>query len=245
MNRIAQCLAIALAGLAMTACVDAAGEPDLGAIKTELGKKFNGRTVQSVRPTPLKGLYEVVLAPRQVVYADAKGDYILVGDMVDMKRRASLTEERMRELSRTDFNKLPFDQALKLVKGDGSRKVAVFSDPDCPFCKKLERDTLAKLDNVTIYTFLLPLTQLHPDATRKSNLIWCAQDKQKSWEEWITAGKLPANDGSCPTPVAELAKLGEKLGINGTPTMVFESGEVASGAMEAPDFEAKLVAKKP
>jgi thiol:disulfide interchange protein DsbC len=245
MNRIAQCLAIALAGLAMTACVDAAGDPDLGTIKTELVKKFKGRTVQSVRTSPIKGLYEVVLEPRQVVYADAHGDYIVVGDLVDMKRHASLTEERMRELSRTDFSKLPFDAAFKVVKGNGARKVAVFSDPDCPFCKKLERDTLAKLDNVTIYTFLLPLTQLHPDSSRKASLIWCAQDKSKAWEGWMFEGKLPENDGSCANPLKEIEALAGKLGVQATPSMVFESGEVTAGAIDPDAFEAKLVAKKP
>jgi thiol:disulfide interchange protein DsbC len=183
--------------------------------------------------------------PRQVVYADAKGEFVMVGDLVDMKRHASLTEERMRELSKTDFSKLPFDQAFKVVKGDGSRKVAVFSDPDCPFCKKLEHDTLSKLDNVTIYTFLLPLVQLHPDSARKASLIWCAQDKVKAWNDWMNEGKLPENDASCANPGKDVLTLAGKLGVNATPTMVFESGEVSAGAMDAKEFEAKLAAKKP
>jgi thiol:disulfide interchange protein DsbC len=245
MNRLAKCLTIALAGIAMTACVDAAGDPDLGTVKAEISKKFTGRNVQSVRATPVKGLFEVVLEPRQVVYADAHGDYVLVGDLVDVKKHVSLTEERMKELSRTDFSKLPFDQAFKIVKGNGSRKVAVFSDPDCPFCKKLEHDTLAKVDNVTTYIFLLPLTQLHPDSSRKASLLWCAQDKQKAWDAWMAEGKLPANDGSCATPLKDIEALAGKLGVQATPTMVFESGEVAAGAFDADTFEAKLVAKKP
>lgn len=246
MNRLIKRLAIVLAGIAMVACVDAAGEPKLDAVKTDLAKKFVGRTVQSVRTTPLKGIYEVVLEPRQIVYTDAKGDYVLVGDLVDFNKRVSLTEERIRELSRTDFAKLPFDQAIKIVKGNGSRKVAVFSDPDCPYCKKLERDTLAKVDNVTVYTFLLPLTQLHPDAEHKAGLLWCAQDKPKAWQEWMLEGKLPQNDGACANnPVATLNGLAMKLGVSATPTMVFESGEVSAGAMDADEFESKLTAKRP
>lgn len=245
MNRLLKRLAILVAGLAMVACVDAAGEPDLGAVKAELSKKFVGRTIQSVRTTPLKGLYEVVMEPREIVYTDSHGDYLFLGDMVDFKRRISLTEERMRELSRTDFSKLPFDESFKIVKGKGTRKLAIFSDPDCPYCKKIERDTLAKIDDVTIYVFLLPLTSLHPDSARKASLLWCAQDKPKAWQEWMFEGKLPANDGSCVTPIQPVLQFAQKLGVTATPTLVFESGDVSAGAMEAGELETMLAAKKP
>lgn len=244
MRTLSQRLAAAMVGLALVACgANAAGDsPE--SVKAAVEKKIPGRPVTSVRATPIKGIYEVVFGPKQVVYTDAKGDYMLVGDLVDIKQRISLTEQRIRELSRTDFSKLPLDKALKLVRGNGARKVAVFSDPDCPFCRKLERDTIAKLDNVTVYTFLYPLKELHPDAARKSALIWCADERQKAWQEWMFEGKLPTNDGSCATPLAELLALGEQLGVTGTPTMVFENGEVLSGAIEAADFEARLAAKK-
>ncbi|QDQ27331.1 DsbC family protein [Chitinimonas arctica] len=244
MTSLSKRLLTAAVGLALVACANAAGGDSPESVKVELKKKFPDRQVESVRTTPVKGLYEVVFAGRQVIYSDARADYILVGDMVDVKSRSSLTEARIRELSKTDFNALPLDKAIKLVRGTGARKVAVFSDPDCPFCKKIEQETLSKLDNVTIYTFLYPLTQLHPDAPRKSALIWCAADKQKAWEGWMFEGKLPEGDGKCPTPLADIETLTNKLGISGTPAMVFENGEMMSGAIPLEAFEAKLSAKK-
>lgn len=256
MKAFAQRSAVLIAGLSLLACgANAAGGAKketaapaaLEAVKAEVQKKFPQRPVASVRMSPVKGLYEVVFAPRQVVYTDAKADYMLVGDLVDVAKKTSLTEERVRELSRTDFSKLPFDSALKLVRGNGSRKVAVFSDPDCPFCKRIEQDVIAKLDNVTVYTFLFPLTSLHPDATRKSNLIWCQPDPQKAWTDFMINNKLPtaAPSPNCEAPIAKLQALGEELGVTGTPAIVFESGEIVSGAIPLEAFEQYLAAKKP
>ncbi|MFC4161047.1 DsbC family protein [Chitinimonas lacunae] len=255
MKVFAQRSAVLLAGLTLLACgANAAGAKpqkegaaSVEAVKAEVQKKFPQRPVSSVRPTPVKGLYEVVFAPRQVVYTDAKADYMLVGDLVDVARKTSMTEERVRELSRTDFSKLPLDQALKLVRGNGSRKVAVFSDPDCPFCKRLEQDVINKLDNVTVYTFLFPLTSLHPDAPRKSNLIWCQPEPQKAWTDFMINNKLPtaAPAPNCTAPLEKIQVLAEQLGITGTPAMVFESGDIVSGAIPMEEFERQLVAKKP
>jgi thiol:disulfide interchange protein DsbC len=239
MNPIAKRIAAVSIGLALAACANAAGD-NTASVKAAVEKKFPQRPVASVRATPVKGVYEVVFAPKQVVYTDAKVDFIFVGDMVDLKTRTSLTEARIKELSRTDFASLPLDKAIKEVRGNGARKVAVFSDPDCPFCKKLERDTIAKLDNVTVYTFLMPLAQLHPDAARKSALIWCAADPVKAWKDWMLDGKLPQGEAQCANPLAEIAALSEKLDVSATPSMVFESGELVSGAIEAADFDAKL-----
>jgi len=233
----------ALVGLSLAACANAAGDAPAN-LKADIQKKFPNRPIESVRTTPLKGIYEVVMEGRQIIYTDNRGDFILVGDLVDVKNKVSLTESRMKELTRVDFASLPLDKALKLVRGTGARKVAVFSDPDCPFCKKIERETIAKLDNVTVYTFLYPLAQLHPDAARKSALIWCAADRQKAWQGWMFEGKLPEGSDSCPNPVADTVALADKLGINGTPAMVFESGELVSGAIPVEEFEAKLSAKK-
>ncbi|MBV8656855.1 MAG: DsbC family protein [Burkholderiales bacterium] len=243
MKPIARCLLVAGLALSMAACVNAASEPDLKAVKAEIQKKLPQRTVDSVRTTPVKGIYEVVMKPHQIVYTDAHADYMFVGDLVDLKNRVSLTELRQSELMRTDFSTLPLDKAFKVVKGDGSRKVVVFSDPDCPFCKRLENDTLSKIDNVTIYTLLFPLTSIHPDSARKAGLIWCADDKQQAWQDWMTTGKLPVNDGKCETPVAEIASLAEKLNVQATPTIVFESGEIVPGAIDPATFEAKLAKK--
>lgn len=232
----------AVLGLGFSACVNAASEIDK--IKDEVSKKFPQRPVKSIQATPVKGLYEVVFAPRQVVYVDAKVEYALIGDMVDIKKRVSLTEARVKELSRTDFSKLPLDLAVKVVYGNGSRKVAVFSDPDCPYCKKLESDTITKLENVTVYNFLYPLS-FHPDAERKSGLIWCSSDRVKAWNDWMLEGKIGDGKPDCESPVAKTAKLAAQIGVNATPTMVFENGEIVAGAVDKDTFEAKLANKKP
>ncbi len=230
--------------LALAACANAANETDT--VKAELKKKFPGREVQSVQKTPLKGIYEVVMVPKQIVYTDAKGDYAFVGgDLVDINKKHSLTEARYAELNKTDFSKLPFELAMKTVRGDGSRKLAVFTDPDCPFCKKLEREGLKELDNVTIYYYLYPIPTLHPDAARKSALVWCSGEQQvQSWNKLMREDVQPAGDGKCDNnPIAKIDELAKKLDITATPTMVFESGEIAAGAMDSKMLEAKLAAK--
>ncbi|MBV1774098.1 DsbC family protein [Burkholderiaceae bacterium DAT-1] len=224
--------------LTFAACANAANETE--SVKSAVQKKLPQRKIESVRPSPVKGVFEVVIAPRQVVYTDAKADFMFVGDMVDLKRQVSLTEERMNELMKTDFNKLPFESAIKVVKGNGSRRVAVFSDPDCPFCKKLEQETLSKLDNVTIYNFVFPIASLHPDAARKSALIWCAEDKLVAWNNWMFNGTLPDNKGDCAHPISALQKVGEDIGVNATPTIVFENGQIIPGAIDSATFETQL-----
>ena len=146
---------------------------------------------------------------------------------------------RLVQFTRVDFAGLPFERAIKTVKGRGQRKLAVFSDPDCPYCKRLERDTLARLDNVTIYTFLFPLDQ-HADAARKATVIWCAGDRAKAWEDWMQNGKLPASSRTCAAPLAANIETGNTLGITGTPTMVTERGELVAGAVDITTLEAKL-----
>ena len=122
----------------------------------------------------------------------------------------NLTEERLRKLNRVDVGALPLDMAIKKVKGNGARKMYVFSDADCPFCAKLEQE-LKNVDNVTIYTFLFPIDQLHPDAARKSRMIWCAPDRVKAWDAFYESGALPDNAGDCDNPIAKTVELGAAL----------------------------------
>lgn len=238
-------LAAGLIGL--TACSASADSPaqQMEFIKTELTKKLPGREIAAVNPTQMKGIYEVVLAGNVIVYADAKAEFLIFGDMVDVARRKSVTEERLAELRKIDFSQLPLDQAVKVVHGDGSRKIAVFSDPDCPFCKKLEQDSLKNLSNVTIYTFLMPLAELHPDAARKSRLIWCAADRAAAWTDWTVNGKLPQGvKDDCENPVEKNIQLGHKLGISGTPALVFSSGKLVPGAIPQEQIEFLLQEEK-
>jgi thiol:disulfide interchange protein DsbC len=204
-----------------------------------LEAKFPGMEVRMINKAPVGGLYEVVLAD-QIIYTDAKVAYILVGSIYDTSDKTNLTEERTRQLNRVAFDSLPLNLAMRKVKGNGQRRLAVFSDADCPFCARLENE-LKGIDNVTIYTFLFPIPDLHPDATRKSRQIWCSPEPQKAWDEFFATKKLPDNKGDCTTPIAELAALGEKLRVSATPTLVFADGTMIPGALGADRLEAELV----
>jgi thiol:disulfide interchange protein DsbC len=184
-------------------------------------------------------LYEVQF-DEQIVYTDAKVTYVLVGSIYEAATKKNLTEAKQREYSRVAFDSLPLNLAFKKVKGNGQRKIAVFSDPDCPFCARLEQE-LKGIDNVTIYTFLYPIDQLHPDAARKSKLIWCAPDKVKAWDAFFESGALPKNSGDCDNPVAATNALGQKLRVTATPTLVFADGSVVPGALPAQRLEAEIV----
>lgn len=224
--------------VALTACGAQADTPPKD-LKTILTKKL-GRPVDSVNGTPIKGVYEVVLGKRQIIYSDAQGNYAFIGDLVDISKKESLTEKRLAEMMKTDFAKLPLADAIKEVRGDGSRKLAVFTDPDCPFCKRLEQQSLDGVTNTTIYYFLMPLTQLHPDAERKSKAIWCAPNRLAAHTDWMLQGKLADNAADCDNPIARNIELGAALGISGTPALVFGNGEIVSGAIPKDELEALL-----
>ncbi len=215
---------------------DAARE--LAAVKKSLEAKFPGAQLGSVTKSPYFGLYEAQLDDR-IVYTDAKVMYVFVGSIYDTVGRVNLTDARLRQLNRVDVGALPLELALKKVKGDGSRKLVVFADADCPFCKRLEAE-MKGLDNVTIYTFLFPIDSLHPESARKSAQIWCSADRNKSWDEWFDSGKLPDNKGDCPTPIAQTAALGQKYHVNATPTLVFADGSVIPGALPLAQLESEI-----
>lgn len=207
-------------------------------IRSSLEKQFPGAKVQSVVKTPYAGLYEVFMEG-QLFYTDANARYLVVGKIIDAKTRVNLTEQRSEDLLRVSFASLPFDDALKVVRGNGSRKLAVFSDPDCPFCRQYEED-LARLDNVTIYTFMFPIEGLHPGAADKSRKIWCAPNRVEAWDQWMRKGVLPQNAGNCDNPIARNIQLGSRLGINGTPTTIFADGRRVAGRIPAPQLEQRI-----
>lgn len=204
-------------------------------------KAFNDNeiTVQKVNYTPIQGLYEAVVAGNKIVYTDENGQYMLVGNLLDIDNKVSLTEKRMNELSKIDFSQLPLDKAIKVTRGDGKRVLAVFSDPDCPYCKKMEGE-LAKLENVTIYTFLMPIPSLHADAQKKAVQIWCQPKPAEAWNNWMRKGKMPPAVKECTNPVADIIALGNKLGFDGTPTLVFPNGKTIAGGMPKEALEAEL-----
>jgi thiol:disulfide interchange protein DsbC len=211
---------------------------DAAAVKKLLEAKFPGATISSVVKSPFFGLYEAQFEDR-IVYTDAKVTYVLVGAIYDADSKQNLTEARQRQLNRVAWDSLPLDLAFKRVKGKGTRKLVIFADADCPFCKRLESE-LKSVDDVTIYTFLFPIDQLHPDASRKSALIWCAPDRAKAWDEFFDTGKLPDNKGDCPTPIKDTALLGNRLRVAATPTLVFADGTVIPGAIPLAQIESEI-----
>jgi thiol:disulfide interchange protein DsbC len=208
-------------------------------LKSALEAHMDGATVKSIDKTPIPGLYEVNLGT-QIIYSDASGNYVLLGDMVDTRNSKNLTEARMSELNKIDFAKLPLENAVKVVKGNGSRKIAVFSDPNCPYCKQLET-TLKSIDNVTVYTFLYPV--LSPDSTLKSKSIWCSKDRGMTWESWMLDHKAPTTAASCDTTAIDKnLKLGRSMNVTGTPTVFLADGRRLPGAVPADRLEKELSA---
>lgn len=200
--------------------------------------------VESVTKTPYAGLYEVFMGG-QIVYTDEKLTFLIAeGHLVDPKTKKDITSERMEELTKIDFSSLPLDQAIKVVKGNGSRKLVVFSDVDCPFCKRLEQNELSNITDVTIYTFLYPIEQLHPDAANKSKSIWCASNRVKAWNDWIFNNKLPSNSGKCEVPLEKVGELARKHGVSSTPTLFFADGRRLLGAQPYKEIENYLQAAK-
>ena len=153
--------------------------------------------------------------------------------------KRDLTSDRVDELNRIDFQTLPFDRVVKIVRGDGSRRLAVFTDPDCPYCKMLEKE-LASVTNVTIYSFLFPLTAIHPKAEAKAQSIWCSPDRAAAWTHWMLDGKEPETKSCEGIPTAEIVELGKKLNVTGTPTMYFSTGRRQTGGMRAQDLTEAL-----
>ena len=143
-------------------------------ITSKLESRYADRKlkVEEIAAAPVAGWYEVVVNGKNLVYVDASAEYMLVGDLISTQDGKSLTEERKAMLNKIDYDKLPFDKAIKEVRGNGKLQVAVFSDPDCPFCKKLEHE-FGKMTDITIYNFMMPIPQLHPDAARKAVQIMC------------------------------------------------------------------------
>ena len=186
--------------------------------------------IDEVTASPIPGLYEVRFGGTEIVYVDATGQYLVQGAMLDTKTMANLTEQRIDKLTAVDFKSLPMQDALVIKQGDGSRKLAVFADPNCGYCKRFEREMLA-LQNVTIYTFLMPI--LGPDSTVKSRDIWCAKDAAKAWRAWMVDGVAPekAADTCKAETLARNVELGRKYRVNGTPALFFEDGTRKPGAL--------------
>ncbi|NRO98359.1 thioredoxin fold domain-containing protein [Paraburkholderia sp. NMBU_R16] len=206
-------------------------------LKATLQARLPDLQIKSITKAPVAGLYEVNVGA-QLIYSDANGDYVFVGDLLDTKAHANLTEARLAEINKVDFASLPLANAVKVVKGNGSRKMAVFSDPNCPYCKQLEA-SLKSIDNVTVYTFLYPV--LSDDSTAKAKAIWCSADRAKTWEAWMLERRAPSGAGTCDTSAIDKnLALGRGLNVTGTPTIILADGRRLPGAVSADALERAL-----
>lgn len=230
---------LAAAGFALHAL--AAGEPGTDRIKESIQKLSGGRVeVKSVTRTPVPGIFEVNIGG-QVLYTDSTGRYVINGELVDTKTGTNLTEERLAEINRIKWSDLPLARAIKWTKGDGSRQIAVFSDPNCGYCKRIEQ-TFQQMDNITVYTFLYPV--LSPDSEVKAKQVWCAADRTKTWRDWMLNKVALSGNGNCKTPLDENLALGHSLNISGTPAVFFMDGTRIPGAADAATLERKLASLK-
>jgi thiol:disulfide interchange protein DsbC len=193
--------------------------------------------IDEVTKTPMPGLYEVRVNHSDVFYTDAEGNFLIQGSLIDTKARVDLTEQRVNKLSAIDFADLPFKDSFTIVRGNGKRKLAVFEDPNCGYCKRFERD-LAKIDNVTVHVFLYPI--LGGDSPEKSRNIWCAKDKGKAFLDWMLKDVTPPTASCDGTAVARNVELGKKARITGTPTLIFADGTRVPGAIGADRIEKLL-----
>jgi thiol:disulfide interchange protein DsbC len=196
--------------------------------------------IDEVGKTPIPGLYEVRIG-QEILYADEQGNYLIQGNLIDTKTQTDLTEARLAKLSAIDFASLPLKDAVVIKQGNGTRRMAVFGDPNCGYCKRFERD-LAKLQDVTIYTFLYPI--LGPDSNAKSKDIWCAQDSAKAWRAWMVDGVTPPKSmGKCDSAALERnVEFGKKHRVQGTPAAIFEDGTRVPGAISLDRLEKSLAA---
>ena len=194
--------------------------------------------IEEITPTPLAGIYELRLSTNEIYYSDAAGNFLIQGNLIDTKNRRNLTEEREAKLSAIDFSALPLKDAITLVRGNGKRKLAVFEDPNCGYCKRFERD-LSKVDNVTVYLFLYPI--LGADSTDKSRNVWCAKDPASAWTQLMSRDQAPANAQCSTAAIERNIEFGRKHKITGTPTLIAQDGSRVPGAINTAQIE-KLLA---
>jgi thiol:disulfide interchange protein DsbC len=231
---------IAAAGLSVLVAFSAQAQQDDARMKAELQHKIPEATVDSVRKVPYGGLYEAVIAG-DIYYTNATMDFIITGQLIDLKTSENITDKRMQQLTAIKWDSLPLDQAIKIQRGNGSRKIAIFEDPNCGYCKRFERD-LQGLTDITIYVMLYPI--LSPDSMEKSKAIWCSADPGKVWLDHMVRDAAITGDTKCATPVDKNLALGQARRVRGTPTIIFENGDRIPGAIPMADLEKKFAQVK-
>lgn len=229
--------------LALIASLSLGALAQEAAIRKNLAERLpNLPKIDEVTKTPMDGLYEVRINQSEIFYTDAGGNFIIQGNLIDTKARVDLTEQRVEKLTAIDFKDLPLKDAFTIVRGNGKRKVAVFEDPNCGYCKRFERD-LAKVDNVTVHVFLYPI--LSQDSADKSRHIWCAKDKGKAFLDWMVRDITPPAASCDAAALARNVEFGKKMRITGTPTLIFANGNRVPGAIPQDRIEKLLAEAQP
>jgi thiol:disulfide interchange protein DsbC len=209
--------------------------PQYAELARKLAKTLPEYTIEHIAPSGVDGILEVLMEGNRIVYTDTSGKHLFNGHLFDIDAHEDLTERRIEALTRVDVKQLPLGDAFDVVRGDGKRQLYLFEDPDCPYCKKFE-EQLPKINNVTLHVFLYPLTTIHPHAYEHAQSVWCAKDRQKAWADKMLKGIDPPA-AKCANPIDRNLALGDKLHIDGTPTIVFADGRVRAGSMSAEDLE--------
>ena len=195
--------------------------------------------IEEVSKTPMTGLFEIRVNGNDIFYTDSDGSFLFQGSLIDTRLKRNLTEERVDKLNAVSFDALPLKDAFTVVRGNGKRKMAVFQDPNCSYCKRFERD-IQQISDVTIHMFLFPI--LGADSTEKAKNVWCAKDKAKAWQDLMVRDQpVPAFKGNCDSAaLARNVSFGRKYRITGTPTLIFADGSRVPGAIAAQDVEKRL-----
>ena len=229
-------LLVASLSLAFMGSVMAQGEEAL--IRKNLKERMpHVQPIDEVRRTPMPGLFELRVDGTEIYYTDVAGNFLLQGQLIDTRTQRNLTEDRQQKISAIDFKTLPIKDAITIVRGKGERKLAVFEDPNCGYCKRFERE-LQKADNITVYLFLYPI--LGKDSVEKSKTIWCAKDPGKTWQDWMVRDQAPAATSCDTAAIKRNVDFGQKMKITGTPTLVFSDGTRVPGAIELAQVEKML-----
>jgi thiol:disulfide interchange protein DsbC len=213
--------------------------PQYAELARKLSKGLPEYRIVRISPSGVDGILEVLMEDNRIIYVETSGKHLFNGHLFDLDAHEDLTERRIEALTRIDVKQLPLADAFDIVHGDGKRQLYLFEDPDCPYCRKFE-EQLAKINNVTLHIFLFPLTSIHPHAYEHALGVWCAKDRQKTWADKMMKGIDPPAVAKCANPIDRNLSLGDKIHIDGTPTIVFADGRVRAGMMSAEDLEHML-----
>lgn len=229
-------------GLSVTAQTNKTKTPTMGAQEAKIAKnfelKFEEAKVTNVRKTSFADLYEITLAENEIVYTNAATEFTMIGNLINNTDQRNLTQERIDELNIVDFKTFPLTQSITMIKGNGQRKIVLFEDPNCGYCKVF-RKTLKEFDNITVHTFIIDI--LGADSTDKAQKLLCSKDPAKALDDWMLNGNINKNTTPCDANILQKNKeLALKIGITGTPTIFLEDGSRLPGAVSAEALEKAL-----